>query len=890
MKSAPFLKFWAAIFRLISADAASVPAFDQGEGASMAEASCRNRRTGWRLRPWALGVCAALLLLGWPMRGYSQTPVATVGAGTNPNAVAVNPVTNKIYVANQGSPNLTVIDGATNTTTTVAAGTNPNAVAVNPVTNKIYVANLFSNNVTVIDGATNTTTTLTAGANPYSVAVNPVTNQIYVANNGSNNVTVIDGATNTTTAVAAGTNPEAVAVNPVTNTIYVANTTSNNVTVIDGATNTTTTVAAGATPFAVAVNPVTNQIYLANVNTNSVTVLAEQQVHPIPLTTTISPLVGNKTTNPAPTFTFSASSNFAPTAPPVDGLYFQLGTWQGPWTPATSTGGGGFSGTAPTLSLGVHILYAYATDGQDASSIMTTNGNGGGSSPVIGNIAAYLFLVTTSQPTTITSANNTTFTVGQAGSFTVTTTGSPTPSVTENGTLPGGVTFTDNGDGTGTLAGTPTAGGTFIISFTATNTAGNDTQNFTLTVNTATTTTAITAHTPNPSVTGQAVTVSFSVTPQFSGTPTGTVTVSDGTGDSCLATLPATSCALTPTTSGTKTLTATYGGDSNFSGSTSAGVSQTVNKEGTTTALASNINPSYVNENVTFTATVTSQYGGAVTGAITFKQGTTTLSAVPLVSGQASYSKTYTAAGTFSITAVYSGDSNNLGSTSAAVKQLVKAMATLTPSSATYAPQQVGVASIAKTITLKNFSSSPINITNAKFTGTNASDFARTGGSCPYPSGSLGPTTTCTYLITFTPSSNTLESAIFTVTTDVAGSPAATLNGPGTIVKVSPTSENFGNVTVGTTSLPKTVTMKNLSATQDLTINSISTSGPQGSDFAVDPASTCPTVGGVLLHSTSCTVVLKATPSALGTRKATLVFSDIDGGSPQKVSLTVTGI
>ena len=69
--------------------------------------------------------------------------------------MAVNPVTNKIYVANVGSNNVTVIDGATNTTTTVAAGSDPIAVAVNPVTNKIYVANRSSNNVTVIDGATN---------------------------------------------------------------------------------------------------------------------------------------------------------------------------------------------------------------------------------------------------------------------------------------------------------------------------------------------------------------------------------------------------------------------------------------------------------------------------------------------------------------------------------------------------------------------------------------------------------------------------------------------------------------------------------------------------------------------------------------------------------------
>ena len=78
-------------------------------------------------------------------------------------------------------------------------------MAVNPVTNKIYVANSDSNNVTVIDGATNSTTTVPVGHRPAAVAVNPVTNKIYVANSGSNNVTVIDGATNTTTTVAAGT-------------------------------------------------------------------------------------------------------------------------------------------------------------------------------------------------------------------------------------------------------------------------------------------------------------------------------------------------------------------------------------------------------------------------------------------------------------------------------------------------------------------------------------------------------------------------------------------------------------------------------------------------------------------------------------------------------------
>jgi hypothetical protein len=62
-------------------------------------------------------------------------------------------------------------------------------------------------------------------------------------------------------------------------------------------------------------------------------------------------------------------------------------------------------------------------------------------------------------PTTlrITSANTTTFTAGSPGTFKVTTSG-PTPTLTFRGALPPLVTFTDNGDGTGTLAGTPPPG------------------------------------------------------------------------------------------------------------------------------------------------------------------------------------------------------------------------------------------------------------------------------------------------------------------------------------------------------------------------------------------------------------------------------------------------
>ena len=61
---------------------------------------------------------------------------SNIPAGGDPRAIAVNPVTNKIYVANFGSANVTVINGADNTTATVLAGNTPAAIAVDQVTNK----------------------------------------------------------------------------------------------------------------------------------------------------------------------------------------------------------------------------------------------------------------------------------------------------------------------------------------------------------------------------------------------------------------------------------------------------------------------------------------------------------------------------------------------------------------------------------------------------------------------------------------------------------------------------------------------------------------------------------------------------------------------------------
>jgi hypothetical protein len=114
-------------------------------------------------------------------------------------------------------------------------------------------------------------------------------------------------------------------------------------------------------------------------------------------------------------------------------------------------------------------------DGGDFSIIFTAK-NG------IGSPATQAFTIILQQTPAISSANNATFTIRTPNSFGVTTTGFPSPSIAKSGALPAGVMFVDNHNGTGTLAGTPSVGGTFPIVLTATNGVTTTAQNFTLNV------------------------------------------------------------------------------------------------------------------------------------------------------------------------------------------------------------------------------------------------------------------------------------------------------------------------------------------------------------------------------------------------------------------------
>ena len=178
----------------------------------------------------------------------------------------------------------------------------------------------------------------------------------------------------------------------------------------------------------------------------------------------------------------------------------------------------------------------------------------------------------------------------------------------------------------------------------------------------------------NPVTYGANATFSGRVSPSAA---TGTITFYDGgalLGAGALSGGAATlsSAALT---GGSHNLIAVYGGDSSYNGSTGATLFQAVTRRASATTVTSGSNPVSVGTPVTFTAIVTESQS---TGTVTFKDGTTVIGTGTLIGGTTTCSSSALAAGSHSITAVYSGDGNSDLSTSAAYSQTVNKITTST--------------------------------------------------------------------------------------------------------------------------------------------------------------------------------------------------------------------
>ena len=228
-------------------------------------------------------------------------------------------------------------------------------------------------------------------------------------------------------------------------------------------------------------------------------------------------------------------------------------------------------------------------------------------------------------------------------------------------------TIQSNGTATATFTGTSLGAGS------ADATVDSGTATASLTINKANTTTTITSDNPDPSVVGQTITVAYTVAPQFSGTPTGTVTVSDGV-NSCMATVAAGQCNLALTTAGARTLTATYAGDTNFNGSASAGASHQVNKANTTTTItAESADPTNEGEMFTvfYAVAVTAPGAGTASGNVTVSDGVNSCMGTA-AAGQCSLA--LSTPGNRTLTATYAGNANFNGSVSAGEPHTVIAL------------------------------------------------------------------------------------------------------------------------------------------------------------------------------------------------------------------------
>jgi hypothetical protein len=295
-------------------------------------------------------------------------------------------------------------------------------------------------------------------------------------------------------------------------------------------------------------------------------------------------------------------------------------------------------------------------------------------------------------------------------------------------------------------------------------------------------TSSISSLSPNPSNMGQAVTASFSVT----GTtvPTGSVTVSASTGESCSSSLNAAgtgSCNITFTTSGPRNLTASYGGDSNFTGSTSGIVVQTVNGSSSSSLV---ISPSSVN------------FGQVLLGSLAAKSitlsnsGSTAIKITSVALSKTGVGDTddfyqvnlcpaSLAAGKSCIIEVaFAPDGDEVGGATSSTSLLITDSAAGSPQSVSlsaviihpvaslsayslnFGSQKVGSTSASKTVTVTNTGSTPLILNSVTISG----NFALAKGTTCSASTTLAPKGQCYIAVTFTPSTKGAHTGAVTIT------------------------------------------------------------------------------------------------------------------------------
>jgi trimeric autotransporter adhesin len=218
--------------------------------------------------------------------GGALTLIATVAAGSEPNAVAVDPLGRYVYVANWADGTISEYavgsGGTLSSIGTTAAGTNPASIAVDTTGQYVYVANLGSDTVaeyTIGTGGVLTSLgNVAAAGSPISVSVDPTGNYVYVADETGNLVSEYSigtgGQLTSLGTVATGSDPQYLTVDPTGRYAYAANwndaTISEYTVNSDGTLTSIGTIPTGSCPETVVVDPTGRYVYAENWCSNTV--------------------------------------------------------------------------------------------------------------------------------------------------------------------------------------------------------------------------------------------------------------------------------------------------------------------------------------------------------------------------------------------------------------------------------------------------------------------------------------------------------------------------------------------------------------------------------------------------------------------------------------------
>ena len=601
---------------------------------------------------------AATLTVDYAPAVTSNPSNLTVNAGETATFTAAasdgypTPTTVYWQVSNDGGHTFNPVPGAAGTTLSFSATAAQNGNEYEAV---------FSNTTGL--SATTTAATLTVNYAP-TVTSNP------------SNLTVNAGETATFTAAASDGYPT-----PTTVYWQVSNDGGHTFNPVPGAAGTTLSFSATA-----AQNGNEYEAVFSNTTGLSATTTAATLTVNYAPTVTNNP--SNLTANAGETATFTAAASDGYPTPTT--VYWQVSNDGGhtfnPVPGATGTTLS-FSATAAqngneyeavfSNTTGLSATTAAATLTVKVTAATTTTVTSSPSSSVFGQAVTFTVLVKAAPPATGTPTGSVTLLDGTItlGTATLSTSGKATLTTRAIPALPAGqtskITAIYSGDGKYATSGS-----------TASVLVGQDT----------TTTTVISSATANTSVFGQSVTFTAIVkaVAPGSGVPTGTVTFFDGSTSLVTTTLNSSGKATFTTRGlalGPHTITASYSGDDNFIASvtaTTAALTQTVNQAATKTTVASSTNPSRFGQPVTFTATVraVAPGSGVPTGTVAFFDGLTSLGTAQLYgSGQATISISTLSVGPHSITASYAGDLNfnaSVTATTGALTQTVNQAATKT--------------------------------------------------------------------------------------------------------------------------------------------------------------------------------------------------------------------